>query len=297
MTNFGVIYVAFGAPYLAMALTSLLSLRVTNPTVPACIVTNVVPQAPTKPWWQPEIGDRWIFLDEETAKNRNAKTSVYQLSPFELTLFLDCDTMVLGDLSPLPGYLDYFDVLLSAVYNPDKHSKRRILDGKYRYTADGHFNSGVFAFKRNDAAEQFFSLWNERYNALGYRLDQPALVEAAYLSTVRIFPLPSKWNTGDKWLAASSIRNEIVVWHYKVRMEPLVERLVRQSVEWFCGDNRHLDEIEYYLALRRKLRHARSASWWIRRGVTRMRGDQSRRLETHPNREKWRKWTGTTECG
>ena len=35
MASFGVIYVAFGAPYLAMALTSLISLRVTNPNVPA----------------------------------------------------------------------------------------------------------------------------------------------------------------------------------------------------------------------------------------------------------------------
>ncbi len=146
MATFGVVYVAYGAPYLAMAVTSLISLRVTNPTVPVCIITNVVKELPSQPWWQPEIGDRWIVLEEETGANRNAKTSVYGLSPFDLTLYLDCDTMVLGDLSPIPGYLEYFDLLLSPVYRPNPRTKRRILEGKYRYTEDGHFNGGVFGF-------------------------------------------------------------------------------------------------------------------------------------------------------
>ena len=64
MENFGVIYVAFGAPYLAQALVSAISLRVTNPDVPVCIVTNVVREPPRLAWWSPE--DHWIFLEKET---------------------------------------------------------------------------------------------------------------------------------------------------------------------------------------------------------------------------------------
>ena len=74
MENFGVIYVAFGAPYLAQALVSAISLRVTNPDVPVCIVTNVVREPPRLAWWSPE--DHWIFLEKETADNRNAKRVV-----------------------------------------------------------------------------------------------------------------------------------------------------------------------------------------------------------------------------
>ena len=80
MENFGVIYVAFGAPYLAQALVSAISLRVTNPDVPVCIVTNVVREPPRLAWWSPE--DHWIFLEKETADNRNAKLRMNELSPF-----------------------------------------------------------------------------------------------------------------------------------------------------------------------------------------------------------------------
>jgi hypothetical protein len=41
MGQVGVIYVAFGAPYLAMSLVSIASLRVSNPFTPVCVVTNV----------------------------------------------------------------------------------------------------------------------------------------------------------------------------------------------------------------------------------------------------------------
>jgi hypothetical protein len=291
LQTFGVIYVAYGAPYLAMAVVSLLSLRTTNPDVPVCIVTNVVREPPQKPWWRPDKGDQWIFQDDGTDRNRNAKTSVYQLSPFDLTLFLDCDTMVLGDLSPISGYLEYFDVLLSAVYNPDRNPKRKILDGKYHYTSDGHFNSGVFGFRRGEEVETFFNLWNERFHALGYRLDQPALVEAYCLSKVRMFPLSFKWNCGDKWADLTAARDLLVVWHYKFRPEPLVKVLTQRAVTWFGGTDQHVAETRQFLRARRNHYSPRWALWRI---VIKIRGEQSRRLEKHPNQDQWLNWIGRT---
>jgi hypothetical protein len=285
LQTFGVVYVAYGAPYLAMAITSLLSLRVTNPNVPVCVVTNVVPDAPQRDWWRPS--DQWVFLGEETETNRNAKTGIYHLSPFDLTLFLDCDTMVLGDLSPISGYLEYFDVLLSAVYNPDPNPKRKILGGKYRYTVDGHFNGGVFAFRRGIEVEQFFTLWNDRFHALGYRLDQPALVEAYFLSKAHMFPLPPKWNSGDKWADRSGARKEIVVWHYKTRPEPLVRELIQKAAGWFGGTQQHLDATSQFL---RNRRNHRSPRWLLWRLVLKIRGEQSQRLKKHANNDKWLKW-------
>jgi hypothetical protein len=288
--NFGVVYVAFGAPYLAMAIVSLISLRVTNPSIPVCIVTNVVRQPPKKSWWQPEIGDEWIYLDKLTEENRNAKTNAYKLSPFDRTLYLDADTMVLTDISIVYLFLDYFDILLCSVYNPGKREKRRILGKKLRYTEDGHFNSGVFGFKRCDAAEEFFSLWNERYNKLGYRLDQPSLVEAYFLSRARLFPLPNRWNRGDLWADMSGARDRIDIWHYKVRLEPLVEKLMVKAVSWFGGDETQLAQTRDFILSRRRLRHHYSPYWQFRRLVTKLRGDQSRRLESHANGNQWLSW-------
>jgi len=291
MDEFGVVYVAFGAPYLAMALVSVVSLRVTNPTVQVCVVTNVVRDEPRTPWWKPELGDRWLYLDETTDKNRNFKTGIYRLSPFDLTLYLDCDTMVLDDIAPLSRYLQYFDFLICPAYRPSAAEKRTILGGIFRYRQDGHFNSGVFAFRRGQHIEEFFDLWNMRFHALGDRLDQPALLEALYLGKIRIFPLPAKWNSGDKWRGRAATRNEIVVWHYKMRFEPLIERLLIRAVEWFGGNETHLAEINRFIEMRRELRGQSSMKWMVRRLVARIRGDQSRRLERHPSRQEWIRWT------
>ncbi len=67
--------------------------------------------------------------------------------------------------------------------------------------------------------QDFFGLWNERFHAIfGYQLDQPALVEAYYLSKVRMYPLSTKWNNGDRWADSIDKRDHWwLVWHYKFR--------------------------------------------------------------------------------
>src|SRR5687768_12619638 len=102
-----------------MALISMISLRVTNPDIPVCIVTNVVQKAPDDlTWWKPD--DHWKLLALGTEKNRTAKLKVYELSPFDESLYLDCDTLVLGRISPLRDYLQYFDILMKYGYGPAK---------------------------------------------------------------------------------------------------------------------------------------------------------------------------------
>jgi hypothetical protein len=112
MSELGVCFTAFGAPYLAMALTSSLSLRATNPNVPICMVTNVTDRTPDVSWWSPARGDVWLPVERDTVDNRLAKVDVYGYSPFPKTLFLDCDTFVVGRLERVDQFLDHFDVLL-----------------------------------------------------------------------------------------------------------------------------------------------------------------------------------------
>lgn len=287
--TFGVVYVAFGTPYLAMAINSFLSLRITNPGVPACIITNVVANFPKKPWWRPALGDRWIFLDAATKQNRHVKTNVYHHSPFDLTLYLDCDTMVFGDLSSIRKYLHYFDLLVSPALNPTT-AERRILDGTLSYPQDGHFNGGVFAFRRGKEIEAFFSLWNERFHTLGFKQDQPALVEAYSLGNVRMFPLPNKWNSGGRSYDRDHERQGIVIWHYKMRLEPLVEDVMIKAAGWFKASEKQLQDIKQFIERRRRQQRAKSFLWDVRRVVARIRSNQSGLLESHPARNEWLGW-------
>jgi hypothetical protein len=197
--------------------------------------------------------------------------------------------MVLGDLLPIPNYLHYFDLVICPAQNPTAKDKR-ILDGKLRYPEDGHFNGGVFAFRRGEAMEAFFSLWNQRLRALGYAQDQPALVEAYSLGSARIFPLPNRWNSGGRSYDRRNARQTIIIWHYKSRIEPIVEDVMIRAIGWVEGGEKQLRDTQQFIEKRLRQWRANSILWDFRRFVTRMRGNQSGLLQNHPSRDQWLRW-------
>lgn len=219
--EFGIIYLAFGRPFLAMAVNSFLSLRASNPNTGACIVTNMLEQAPAIPGWD-ESTDHWIHVRSDDKENRFYKTAIHDLSPFAKTVYLDCDTVVLDDISPLSFYLDFFEVGARPGKSPGPVPDRnkRLFNGTKRFADLPHWNGGVIAFRKGPAAAEFFDNWNRSYRELGFKRDQPALIEAMFRSRCRIFPLEPRWNNSDSLnsdglLDRSESRDRIAVWHYK----------------------------------------------------------------------------------
>jgi hypothetical protein len=292
MESFGVVYIAFGAPYLSMALTSLVSLMASNPTIPVCIVTNVRKYPTDIPWWNMVRDPHWIFIDEPTSKNRDIKTHVYNYSPFKKTLYLDCDTLVLSDISQLSFFLDHFDVLLRHIDSaaaPD--AKKLLFDRTVRFSETAHFNGGVIGFRKGASVEQFFDCWRARYRGLGYRRDQPSLVEALYYSDVRLLPLPAKWNMGeDSTYMSKGTREDVVVWHYKVRMDHYLEACFLRAVNWFSDDPKDLNDVKAWIQSRRKSRgYGRSPKWLLGALITGIRGPLSRIPQERLGEENWKK--------
>lgn len=286
----GAVYLAFGAPYLAMAMVSAVSLRATNPAVPIHMITNVTDETPLVPWWREDLGDRWTFIDAGTATNRSYKTDMLRMSGFQKTVFLDCDTFVVGDLSRFWPLLDYFDLLLRPVPRPG-YSHIKILSDTIRFCDVTHFNSGVFGFRRSSAVAQFFDVWKDRFEASGLDVDQPALLEALFTSSARVFPLRSEFNEEEVWNLTRGERERVVVWHYKRRRaDRRIRRLLRSAVTWFGGTDEHRVEVEETLRgragvdggpIRSKLRGLRD-EW---------RGPLSRRLPRAVGEERWRRMT------
>src|SRR6056297_1026233 len=254
MSKLGVIYVAFGAPYLAMSLVSAATLRATNPDVPIMIVTNVAREPPHVYWWREHTGDVWQYVEGETDANRLTKTDIFRLSPFENTLYLDCDTAVLADISQINFFLDYFDLLMMYQSNPGTDRKRTLFDGALPYSTIGHFNGGVVAFRKNKEAEKFFRLWNERYRSMNIKRDQPSLVEALYISDARLLPLQPAWNAGQSIKEHARRRKDIVVWHYKTRTEARLEALIRGAGTWWNSTLGDRIAIEAFVCRRRRWR-------------------------------------------
>ena len=212
----GVMYVAFGRPYLAMALVSIRSLRQTNPKMPIQVVTNVAPSPPDGlQEWRPG-DDIWSFLDWGSEKNRQVKTQLNKFTAFDRTIFLDCDTIVMGPMAAATTLLDYWDVGLRLNPYPqtaDGKGDVDILKGQ-RVSALPHWNSGVVMFRNNAKTDVMFDLWHRLYKHYKIGFDQVALVEALFRSEVRLLSLGRRWNASDPFFNRGPWREETIIFHY-----------------------------------------------------------------------------------
>jgi hypothetical protein len=291
--EFGVIYVAFGAPYLAMTLVSALSLRITNPTVAICVVTNVREVPPALSWWDPLLGDRWVWVPRDTKENRLLKTDVYRLSPFALTLFLDCDTMVVGSLDRIPLFLERWDVLLRMVAAPCKYDGHHdVLPARVPFRDVTHFNSGVVGFRRTEATREFFELWQERHLAMDIGRDQPPLIEALFASSVRVLPLRVEWNLGDFWKWSAADRRRAVIWHYKSRSpDRRVDALTLRVLDWFDATVAERADVARFVGKRRWVQNRGLLLWRIKAWMREFRGALSAIPERQAGSDRWRELT------
>jgi hypothetical protein len=229
-TRLGVIYLAFGEAYLAMALLSFRSLRASNPQIPACIVTNVVKIAPAGlPGWRPEL-DHWLFIEADAAINRTYKTGIHRLTPFDKTIYLDCDTLITGSLQPLFRFLDHFDVCLRLKEDPlpeNAFGKLPVLDDA-RLCDLPHWNGGVVAFRTAAGSAQFFENWSQAHRKFGNYRDQQSLVEAVFRSDCKVLSFDGRWNMTGKTRHDWS-RPDVVVLHYMSLHDAFICGLILQT--------------------------------------------------------------------
>jgi len=142
----------------------------------------------------------------EGYETREVKTTVYNWSPYESTLFMDVDTFVNRNLDDL--FLLIKDSDLAMVLEPHQSISAGIDDGfRYGYISQAeaeatlavcgesfpYFNSGVMFFRRNQRVADFFRNWNQEWRRFRQR-DQFALSRALAGSSVRLAILPSAFN-------------------------------------------------------------------------------------------------------
>lgn len=203
----GVVYLAFGYDYCIQTVRSVCSLKSIHPDLNISIVTNVpinnrIGGKITYGGAEvgPELFDEVIYVDDDRENNRQYKTSINQYSPYDRTLFLDCDTIIKQDIKQGFRFLDHADLAAVARPIPSNYMIERWdgdihldhLDMKESPT----FYSGVFFFETDGAAD-FFEKWHQNYNQFGYDHDQYSFAHAIFTSEIEFLPLPIIWNTMD----------------------------------------------------------------------------------------------------
>lgn len=145
-------------------------------------------------------------------QSRAVKLRMDLISPFDQTLFLDCDTLVQADPEPLFDLLDHAPVWMGMDVGPRTVSEmlehrffnfclkpgtpgRNNLEFVASRKPDApHWNSGVVLFKRCESTNLFFRAWRATWGSLPPGQDQVALVCACHATGVQPALLSPRWN-------------------------------------------------------------------------------------------------------
>lgn len=134
-----------------------------------------------------------VYKIEHPAYNFIDKIQPLCSSPFEKTIFLDTDTFICEDISPLFELLEKYDFVAS--FAPGRKQCDFHLNLPDYFP---EFNTGLIAFRANNKTSTVLKSWLEIYsNQLKQKKpphDQPAFREALYNSKASVFCLPSEYN-------------------------------------------------------------------------------------------------------
>lgn len=159
--------------------------------------------------WHPELEHRVVYLPADSTLLD--KRRMYDLSPFDETLFLDADTTVLGKLDYGFVMARRHGMALCISANP---WQRRYENVPHEHPDEVEYSSGVVFFDKNHPrVGEVFRRWNEvsrtvdssaRYQSDdGVRMqphnDQALLTLAIHESGFCPFVLSPNWNLFPKW--------------------------------------------------------------------------------------------------
>lgn len=172
--------------------------------------------------FHPELPHEIIKVEAPTdsASSLNLKASMFDMSPFDETLFLDIDTVVLGDLGFGFEKAKQFGLAIAICESPYAKRYRNIFSGD-----QVEYNTGVIFFSRS--AKPIFDAWkifSEEVDSenFGVSFDsgeifrQPANDQGPFALAVEKtgfnpFVLPMNWNFRPLW--QKSFCGPIKIWH------------------------------------------------------------------------------------
>ncbi len=197
----GFLYTAFGAKYVAEARISARSVKRADPDAKICVVTDQAMQPDAEfdivlPITAAATNETYAALDSGAYYR---KIEQFARSPFDRTIYLDSDTYVTAPLTEVFDLLERYDLLVTPDGNAEVNYRFEQTEAPFTSIpkAFGAFNTGVFAFRKSDAALGFLRRWQQNHEAHVRQHttnDQPGFRLSLYQSDVRYHVLPVTYN-------------------------------------------------------------------------------------------------------
>lgn len=197
MPSRGFLYAATGEKSVREAIVAATQLHRVHPDIPSVLFTDLPDLAAGGPF------EQVITVPEQRWVRTEAKVWAVGRSPYEHTVYLDTDTYVCGDMTPLFDVLDRFDIAGVPV-------TLRLAKGAGHADPDDipdafqTINGGMLAYRRNDATAALFDRWWELYQADRATagddriMDQPSLRVALWRTDCQLLIVPSEFNLRTK---------------------------------------------------------------------------------------------------
>jgi hypothetical protein len=189
----GILFIAIGENWVSEVVGSAERLRRFLPGVPITVVSDRT--------FHSEHVDKVVVRDADEPPLLT-RTRWLCDSPYEITLFLDTDVTVCGDISDMFALMDRFDLAVPhAPYRLDGMGLRGGLPGFLSKGVPECFpglNPGVMIYKRTSAVQAFFREWLDYHEELCRSVpgapSQPAFRTALYRSDLRFAVLPDEYH-------------------------------------------------------------------------------------------------------
>ncbi len=176
MNKIGIIYIAYGEKSLNEATISAKSLKRNSPGFPSTLFTDSVISSAFSSFDDFDdvviLNNRreieYFFLETDRMIAIKANVLGQMNFPYEFNFYLDADTYVKGDISPVFDYLSCSDIVLTNDSKVEFSSseflgERRKPEKLIQLTNPSVYNSGVIAFKASDVTRQFFQTWWRKF--------------------------------------------------------------------------------------------------------------------------------------
>jgi lipopolysaccharide biosynthesis glycosyltransferase len=158
----GVFYIAYGIQDLGRAIQSLKSLKKHNPNFKAAICTDLPAQVKlfdtVIPYSEKDLEEiESYFL--KTNRVNSIKSKFINLSPYDKTLYLDNDTLILGNLDEIFQFLDEDHLILTKDSACEWKNNKKLDIIELTCPKPHTFNTGVFAYKKEPNINRFLGKW------------------------------------------------------------------------------------------------------------------------------------------